>query len=76
MLAITILIIAGLGGILSGLSVTILKDIRNEFLAEAKEQRKINHEQDLCLKSLEAETKRIDDLQKQRLERERRSGVK
>lgn len=52
-LSVTILVIAGLAGLFSGLSMTILKDFRSEVLTEFIEIRRTNHAQDLCIEKMQ-----------------------
>lgn len=52
-LSVAILIIAGLAGVFSALSLTLIKDFRSEVLLEFRDIQKKNHEQDLCLKELQ-----------------------
>lgn len=51
-LSIAVLIIAGLASILSGLSVSLIKDFRNEFITETREHKDLNHRQDLEIAEL------------------------
>jgi len=66
-LSVAILIIASLAGLLSGTAVSMIQDMRKEFLTEFYAIRIINNEQDKCITELKAH-------QKTRLDRER--GVK
>ena len=52
-LGVAILLIAGLASALSGISISLIRDFRQEFLVEAREQRQINHGQNLCIKELQ-----------------------
>ena len=69
-LSIAVLIIAGLAGIFSGLSMTMIKDFRSEVLVEFKDNRTKNHEQDLCLEQMKIYQERFKENQDERLKRE------
>lgn len=69
-LSVAILIIAGVAGLFSALSMSMIKDFRNEVLTEFKENRIKNHDQDLCLEQVKMQQDRFKEIQDERLRRE------